>query len=225
MNRKQFFLLTIIVLVVVAYLVGGGQEALNIHSYQDMYQESPQVTLIVFFLIFFLGTALSLPLYGILATLSGVIFGNIIGFPLALLAGSLGGTLAYFSSRFILHDVVQNRFGDRLRVINRGLVRDGTFYLFSLRMIAVIPFWLLNLLMGLTPVTGTKFFLATMSGMAPITLILVYFGSQVGNIEQFSIREVLSPGLLFSLALLALLPFITRTIVRLVQRQKNDVTD
>lgn len=225
MNTKQFFLLTVILLVVVAYLVGGGQEALNIHSYQGMYQESPQLTLIVFFLIFFLGTALSLPLYGILATLSGVIFGNIIGFPLALLAGTMGGTLAYFSSRIILHDVIQNRFGDRLHVLNQGMVRDGAFYLFSLRMIAVIPFWLLNLLMGLTPVTAAKFFLATLTGMVPITLILVYFGSQVGNIEQFSIREVLSPGLLLSLLLLALLPFMTRAIVRLVQRHKNHVSD
>jgi uncharacterized membrane protein YdjX (TVP38/TMEM64 family) len=214
-------LLSVILLVVVAYLAAGGEEVFHIDTYQDMYQESPLATAIAFFMFFLLGTAMSLPLFGILSTISGVIFGALIGFPLALLACTLGGTLAYLTSRYILHDLIQGRFGDHLVELNKGIEKDGAFYVFGLRMIPVIPFWLINLLIGLTPITTVKYFFATLTGMIPLTVILVYFGSQIGSIESFSLRALFSPGLLLSLALLAALPFATRAIVSLVQRQRK----
>jgi uncharacterized membrane protein YdjX (TVP38/TMEM64 family) len=220
-NRKQFTLLFTIVAVVTAYLIAGGEDLLNIRVYQVRYQESPLATSVVFFLVFLLGTALSLPVSGFLSVLAGFIFGNIVGFPLALLACAFGGTLAYLTSRYILHDLIQRRFGDQLFVINKGIKKDGAFYVFSLRMIPVIPFWLLNLLIGLTPMSASRFFVATFTGMMPITLILVYFGGRVGSIESISPRAIFTPGLLLSLALLASLPFIARRIVNLIQRRRD----
>ena len=104
--------------------------------------------------------------------------------------------------------------------INRGIEREGAFYLFSLRMIAVIPFWLLTLLMGVTPIGIWRFFLATAAGMLPIVVVLVHFGTQLGAIESFSLRSVFTPGLLTALALLGILPFATRRLVALIKRSR-----
>jgi len=150
MNRKQLALLLTIVLVLATYLTRGGEDMLNTQSYQALYQSAPLTTGLLFFLVFLLGTAFSLPACGVLSIATGIIFGHAVGIPLALLASSIGGTLAFLSSRFLLHDLIQRRFAVHYQVVNRGIEKEGAFYVFSLRMIPVIPFWMLNLLMGLT---------------------------------------------------------------------------
>jgi uncharacterized membrane protein YdjX (TVP38/TMEM64 family) len=107
-------------------------------------------------------------------------------------------------------------------VINKGIEKEGAFYLFGLRMVPVIPFWLLNLLVGMTSMRAPVFFIATLSGMVPITLILVYTGSQLGDIETFSLAAIFTPGLILSLCLLAAFPFLARIIVKFVRRFANN---
>lgn len=221
MNRKQLALLLTIILVIGTYIVMGGEQVLDAQSYQRLYQQSPVNTAIVFFLVFLFATAFSLPACGVLSVASGIVFGHWIGTPLALLACSMGGTLAFLSSRYLLHDLIQQRFAVQFKVVNRGIEKEGAFYVFSLRMIPVIPFWLLNLLMGLTGMSPLRFGLATFAGMVPITVILVHFGAQLGAVESFSFGAIFTPGLIFSLALLATMPFIARGVLGLIQRHRS----
>lgn len=220
MKRRKIALLVAIVVIVGVYFSAGGEELLDPKAYQALYRQSPVATTLVFFLAYLAGTAFSLPVTGVLSVVAGIIFGHLVGIPMALFACTIGGTLAYLSSRYILHDVIQRRFATHLIGINSGVEKDGPFYLFGLRMIPVIPFWLLNLLMGLTRMKTAQFFIATLTGMVPITLVLVHFGTELGAIESFSLRAMFTPGLLFALALLGAMPFIAKGIVGLVKNRK-----
>ena len=215
----------LIATVIVLYFVAGGDQFLSIRLYQGLFDQSPARTAGVFFLIFLVGTSCSLPVAGVLSVVSGIIFGPVTGFLISLVAGTLGGTIALFSTRFIFHDLIKRRFSVHLDVINKGIEKEGAFYLFGLRMVPVIPFWLLNLLVGMTSMRIPVFFIATLSGMIPITLILVYAGSQLGNIETFSMAAIFTPGLILSLCLLATFPFLARAIVRITRRFANRNTD
>ena len=225
MTRNQWLLLTIIGAVIAAYVLGDGERLLDPSLYHEMFRQRPATTVLVFFTVFLLGTAFSLPVTGALSVVSGIIFGDLIGIPLALMASTIGGTIGFLFSRYMLHALVQQRFAVHLGVINRGVEKDGMFYLVSMRMIPVIPFWLLNLLMGLTPLTTARFFLATLVGMLPIIAILVHFGAQLGAVKSFTIEEIFTPGLLLSMALLATLPFLMKALVKVIERRRGQTTD
>ncbi len=218
MPVKKLALAGLIVTVIVLYFAGGGDQYLSIRLYQNLFDQSPVRTAAVFFLVYFIGTSCSLPVTGVLSVVSGIIFGPVTGFLISLVASTLGGTVALFSTRFLFHDLIKRRFSVHLDVINKGIEKEGAFYLFGLRMVPVIPFWLLNLLVGLTSMRVSIFFIATLSGMVPIILILVYAGSQLGSIESFSMAAIFTPGLILSLCLLAAFPFLARAIVRVTRR-------
>ena len=224
MNKKQIALITLIISVITCYFIFGGAQLLNPKYYQSLYQESPVYTALGFFAIYFLSTAFSLPASGVLSIATGIIFGRLIGLPLALLACSLGGTLAFLSSRYLFHDFIEERFSKQYHQVNSGVKRDGAFYVFSLRMVPVIPFWLLNLLMGLTKIKTNHFYFATLTGMVPLTAILVHFGAELGALESYSLSAVFTPGMIAALALLGLLPFVTRWLLRLI-KNRNLVND
>ena len=225
MPVKKLALAGLIVTVIILYFAGGGDQYLSIRLYQDLFDQSPVRTAAVFFLVYFIGTSCSLPVTGVLSVVSGIIFGPVTGFLISLVASTLGGTVALFSTRFLFHDLIKRRFSVHLEVINKGLNKEGAFYLFGLRMVPVIPFWLLNLLVGLTSMRVSIFFIATLGGMVPIILILVYAGSQLGNIESFSMAAIFTPGLILSLCLLAAFPFLARAIVRVTRRFANSNAD
>ena len=130
---------------------------------------------------------------------------------------TLGGTVALYSTRYLFHDLIKKRFTSQLEVINKGIEKEGALYLFGLRMIPVIPFGLLNLLIGLTSMRVPVFMLATLCGMVPVILILAYTGSQLGNLDSFDLSAIFTPGLLLSLALLASFPFLAKAIVTLTR--------
>jgi uncharacterized membrane protein YdjX (TVP38/TMEM64 family) len=222
MPVKKLALATLIAAIVILYFAGGGDELLSIRVYQDLYDQSPVRTAIVFFLIYFVGTSCSLPVSGALSVASGLVFGLFTGFLISLVASTLGGTIALFSTRFLFHDLIKRRFAVHLDVINKGIEKEGAFYLFGLRMVPVIPFWLLNLLVGLTSMRVHLFFIATLSGMIPITLILAYTGSQLGSIETFSMAAIFQPGLILSLTLLAAFPFLARFLIKLTRRYTSN---
>ena len=221
MPVKKLALAALLATVVILYFAGGGDQFLSIRLYQDLFDQSPVRTAAVFFIIYFVGTSCSLPVSGALSVASGIVFGLFTGFLISLVASTLGGTIALFSTRYLFHDLIKRRFSVHLDVINKGIEKEGAFYLFGLRMVPVIPFWLLNLLVGMTSMQATVFFVATLCGMVPITLILVYTGSQLGDIETFSLSAIFTPGLILSLFLLAAFPFLARAIVRFVRRFAN----
>ena len=213
MPVKKLALAVFIAAVVILYFLGGGEKYLNFEIYQELFERSPIATAAIFFMVLLLGTACSLPVTGVLAVASGIVFGAVTGFFISLTASTLGGTVALYSSRILLHDLVSRRFTAQLAVINRGVEKEGAFYLFGLRMIPVVPFWLLNLLMGLTSMRVPIFMLATMLGMVPVLVILAFTGSQLGEVESFSLAAIFTPGLILSLALLASFPFLAKFIV------------
>jgi len=218
MPVKKIALAAFIATIIILYFVGGGEKYLSIHLYQDLFAQSPIATAAVFFVVFFVGTSFSLPVTGALTVASGIVFGAVNGFAISLLASTLGGTVALYSTRYILHDLVKRRFPGQVDVVNKGIEKEGAFYLFGLRMIPVIPFWLLNLVIGLTSMRVPIFMLATLGGMVPVMLILAYAGSQLGSIETFSMAAIFTPGLILSLTLLGSFPFLAKAIVGYARR-------
>ena len=218
MPVKKIALAAFIVAMVILYFIGGGEKYLSIDLYQDIYEHSLIFTIAVFFTVFFVGTSCSLPVAGVLSVASGIVFGAVTGFFVSLLAATLGGTVALYSTRYLFHDLVKRRFPGQIDMVNKGIDKEGAFYLFGLRMIPVIPFGVLNLLMGLTSMPVPVFMLASLFGMVPVFLILTYTGSQLGDIETFSMAAVFTPGVILSLALLASFPFLARAIVGIIRR-------
>ncbi|MDQ3269603.1 MAG: FAD-dependent oxidoreductase [Pseudomonadota bacterium] len=165
-----------------------------------------------FFLLYVLVTAVSLPGAAILTLAGGAIFGMLQGTILASFASSVGATLAFMASRFVLRDSLRRRYGERLKAFDEGIERDGAFYLFTLRLVPVVPFFLVNLLAGLTGLKTRVFYLVSQVGMLPGTIAYVYAGTQLARIE--SPGDVLSPGLIAAFAVLGLLPLIMRFFTR-----------
>ncbi|MGE0858787.1 MAG: FAD-dependent oxidoreductase [Gammaproteobacteria bacterium] len=170
------------------------------------------------FLIYVGVTALSIPGAAVLTLACGALFGLAWGTVLVSFASTLGATLAFLTARYLLHGAVQSRYGHRLAAIDRGVRRDGPSYLLMLRLLPVAPFVLVNLLMALTSIRLRDFVLFSQLGMLPATVVYVNAGTQLAGIERLS--DVASPGLIASLALLAMLPFVAKAIVGLRRRQR-----
>ena len=225
MPLKKLALALVIATIILLYFVGGGEKYFSIDLYQGLFERSPVATAAVFFSVFFIATSCSLPVTAILTLAGGIVFGTLTGFSLSLAATTLGGTVALYSTRFLFYDLVKRRFTGQIEMVNKGIEKEGAFYLFGLRMIPVIPFWLLNLVMGLTSMRVPIFMLATFCGMMPVLLILTYTGDELGDIESFSFAEVFSPDLILALCLLASFPLLAKLLVKFVQRyvsRKNE---
>ena len=188
------------------------------HDFQQFYAEHRFITLLTYFLIYVVVTALSLPGAAVMTLAGGALFGLWSALLLVSFASSIGATLAFLASRFLLHDWVQQRFGARLKAINAGVARDGAFYLFSLRLVPVFPFFVINLVMGLTPLRTPLFYLVSQLGMLPGTLVYVNAGTQLGQLE--SAGGILSPGLLLSFALLGIFPLLAKKGLDILQARK-----
>jgi pyruvate/2-oxoglutarate dehydrogenase complex dihydrolipoamide dehydrogenase (E3) component/uncharacterized membrane protein YdjX (TVP38/TMEM64 family) len=174
------------------------------------YQAHPVATLAVFFVVYVAVTALSIPGATVLTLAAGAMFGLWVGLVLASFASSIGATLAFLASRYLLRDSVQSRFGKQLAPINEGVKRDGALYLLTLRLVPVFPFFVINLLMGLTPIPARRFYWVSQLGMLAGTAVYVNAGTQLAAIQ--SLRDVVSPGLLLSFALLGVFPLIGKAI-------------
>lgn len=175
---------------------------------QQSYQAEPLFVIGMYVAAYIVMAALSLPGATVMTLAGGAIFGLGIGVPVVLVSATIGATLAFWAARYVLRDAVQRRFGDRLETINKGLERDGVFYLFSLRLVPVFPFFLINLLMGLTTLRSTTFFWVSLAGMLAGTAVYVNAGTQLAAITHSS--DVMSPGLIISFAVLAFFPWLAR---------------
>jgi pyruvate/2-oxoglutarate dehydrogenase complex dihydrolipoamide dehydrogenase (E3) component/uncharacterized membrane protein YdjX (TVP38/TMEM64 family) len=178
----------------------------------------PGLTAGIFFAVYVAVTGLSLPGAAILTLAGGAIFGLLWGAVIVSFASTLGATLAFLVARFALRDWVQSQFGVRLKAINAGIEKEGGFYLFTLRLIPIFPFFVVNLVMGLTPIRAWTFCWVSQIGMLAGTLVYVNAGTQVARID--SLRGILSPGLLISFALLGVFPLIAQKIVSAVKARR-----
>jgi pyruvate/2-oxoglutarate dehydrogenase complex dihydrolipoamide dehydrogenase (E3) component/uncharacterized membrane protein YdjX (TVP38/TMEM64 family) len=187
-------------------------------SFAQSYADNPVLVIGIFSLVYVLSTALSLPGAALLTLLGGALFGVVTGVVVVSFASAIGATLAFLGSRFLLRDWVLARFGDRLKAINEGVEKDGAFYLFSLRLIPVVPFFVINLAMGLTPIRTWTYYWVSQLGMFLGTLVYVNAGTQLAQIE--SLGDIASPGLIASFAALGLFPWIARSIMSLIKRRR-----
>ncbi len=174
-------------------------------------QHHPLLTIGLYFLAYVVVTGLSLPGAAVMTLLGGAIFGLLWGTLIVSFASTIGATLAFLASRLLFRDTVQQRFGDRLRAVNRGVARDGAFYLFALRLVPVFPFFAINLLMGLTPIRTWTFYWVSQIGMLAGTLVYVNAGTQLARLD--SLDGIRSPAILGSFALLAIFPFIAKRVL------------
>lgn len=187
-------------------------------AFLDFYAANHFVTLAVYFCVYVLVTALSLPGATVMTLAGGAVFGLATGFVVISFASTIGATLAFLIARFVLRDVVQTKFADKLKAINTGIEREGDFYLFTLRLIPLFPFFVINLVMGLTPMKAWRFYLVSQIGMLPGTIVYVNAGSQLGALESLS--GILSPALILSFVLLGLFPLLAKKTVEFIKARR-----
>jgi len=183
-----------------------------------LYAEHPLMVVLGYGAIYILATSLSLPGAAVLTLAGGALLGLWTGVITVSFASSIGATLACIVSRFILRDWVQSKFGDRLKPVNDGIEKEGAFYLFTLRLIPIFPFWLINLLMGLTKMPLRRFYWVSQVGMLPATIVYVNAGKELAKIESLS--GILSPGLIISFAALGIFPLAAKKILSLYRRKR-----
>ncbi len=187
-------------------------------SFAALYETAPLAVIGVYFLIYVAVTALSLPGAVVMTLAGGALFGLWVGLLVVSFASSIGATLAFLASRLLLRDWVQGRFGDRLAAVNAGIAKDGAFYLFTLRLVPLFPFFVINLLMGLTPIKTRTYYWVSQVGMLAGTLVFVNAGTQLAKLDSLS--GILSPALLGSFALLGVFPLLAKQLVAIVQARK-----
>ncbi|WP_419779700.1 TVP38/TMEM64 family protein [Maridesulfovibrio sp.] len=188
-------------------------------EFQAFYDQNPFWTIASFFLIYVLVVGINLPGATVLGLAGGAMFGFTIGVLVISFASTIGATMASFFSRYLLRDYVQRKFGDRLDKVNQGIEKEGAFYLFTMRLIPVIPFVVINLVMGLTNMRLRTFYWVSQLGMLPGTMVYVNAGKELGQIDSLS--GIVQPGVLISFVLLGLFPLVVKKVVGLVKSRRN----
>ncbi len=191
-------------------------------KFEIMYAEHRATVIAGYMVIYILATSLSLPGAVVLTLAGGALFGLWVGTLVVSFSSAIGATLACLVSRFLLRDLVQSRFGDKLSTVDRGIEKDGAFYLFTLRLIPVFPFFVINLVMGLTKLPLLTFYWVSQLGMFPGTLVYVNAGKELAKIDSPS--GILSPGVIFSFVLLGLFPITAKKILAFY-KSKRRLTD
>lgn len=228
MNKKmtsRVFLILAVISVVILYQWFDLGQYLSLESLKNRqsdlqlyYDQNPAEVIGLFSLIYVISTALSLPGATILTLAAGAIFGVLTGLIIVSFASTIGATLAFLASRFLFRDAIQNKFQDKLVSINQGIQKEGAFYLFTLRLVPLFPFFLINLVMGLTPLPVMTYFFVSQIGMLPGTLVYVNAGTQLAKID--SLKGILSPAILLSFFLIGILPLISKWIIGIFKSRK-----
>jgi uncharacterized membrane protein YdjX (TVP38/TMEM64 family) len=218
MSHARIQLLVGMAVVTVSFYYFDLQHLLTLESLKSQQQSismyratHPFMASIIYALLYIVITGLSLPGATILTLAGGAIFGLLWGTLIVSFASSIGATLAFLAARFLFRDTVHNKFGDRLKSIEAGIARDGAFYLFTLRLVPLFPFFVINLVMGLTQLKTHTFYWVSQVGMLAGTLVYANAGTQLAKIESLS--GILSPALVGSFALLGIFPLIAKKFV------------
>ena len=183
------------------------------------YEQNPMLVLGSYFLSYVVMTAFSLPGAVWMTLGGGAFFGLLTGTFVVSFASTIGATLAMLISRFLLRDWVQGRFKQQMKTINSGIQKDGGFYLFTLRLLPVVPFFVINMVMGLTPLRTSTFYWVSQLGMLPGTLVYINAGSELAKIE--SLGDILSPTLIGSFVLLGIFPLLVKKIISIIETKRG----
>ncbi|MEG3080747.1 FAD-dependent oxidoreductase [Halomonas sp. 5021] len=225
MTRQRILMAALLIVAIGAFFLTGAHQWFTLDTlkayqsdFQAAFSQSPWQVAGIFFAVYVVMTALSLPGATLLTLLGGTLFGLGWGLLIISFASTLGATLAFLLSRFLFRQAIEKRFPRQFESVNRGVERDGALYLFTLRLVPVFPFFMINLVMGLTRIKTVTFYWVSQVAMLPGTAIYVNAGGQLGELE--SLGGIISPTLLASFALLAIFPWIARRIVLLVQKRK-----
>ena len=220
MTKGKLTVLAVIVALVAAFFVLDLRQYFSIEYFQSQraaieanFQANPVQTALIYFVIYVAATGLSLPGAAILTLVGGAIFGLFGGVVIISFASSIGATLAFLASRYVLRDWVQGKFGDKLKPINDGVAREGAFYLFALRLVPAFPFFVINLVMGLTPIRTWTYYWVSQVGMLAGTIAYVYAGTQLG---QFRI----SAGLVAAFVILGIFPIAAKKVLDALKARK-----
>ena len=222
---KKAILVLLFIAAVASYFLFDLGQYLSLENFKAQQAEiiaaknaNPALYAAGFFLIYVAVTGLSIPGAAIMTLIAGALFGLVLGTVIVSFASTIGATLAFLGSRYVLRDWVQSKFGERLKAIDDGLAKDGAFYLFTLRLIPVFPFFVINLLMGLTRIKTLTFFWVSQLGMLAGTIVFVNAGTQISQIESTS--GLLSPTLIGSFVALALFPWAAKGLLAMVNRRR-----
>jgi len=225
MTKSKLILFAIIAILMTLFFSFDLQQYLSLESFQaqradiiNYYVLNPWETILIFLAIYVIVTGLSLPGATILTLAAGAIFGVVNGTIIVSFASTIGATLAFLVSRYLFKDFVQQRFKQQLGPINRGIEKDGAFYLLALRLVPAFPFFVINLVMALTPIKTWKFYWVSQIGMLAGTIVYVNAGTQIAQLESLS--GILSPSLIFSFALLGIFPLIAKKILDYIKARK-----
>lgn len=225
MPFRKLALMTTIGLAIAAFFAFDLGQYLNLQTLKDQHAaieafqaNNPLSSVAIYFVVYVIVTALSFPGAALLTLAGGAMFGLLWGTVIVSFASSIGATLAFLMSRFLLRDWVSRRFGQRLAAIDEGVKREGAFYLFTLRLVPAFPFFLVNLLFGLTGMKTQVYYWTSQVGMLAGTVVYVNAGTQLAKLDSLS--GILSPGLLGSFALLGFFPLIARRLVEIVRMNK-----
>jgi len=187
-------------------------------KFAHLYAEHRLMVILGYGVLYVLATSLSLPVAAVMTLAGGALFGLWTGTITVSFASTIGATLACVASRFLLRDWVQTKFGEKLKTVNDGIEKEGAFYLFTLRLVPIFPFWLINLVMGLTKMPLRRFYWVSQVGMLPATIVYVNAGKELAKIETLS--GILSPGLIISFAVLGIFPIAAKKMLSFYQRKK-----
>ena len=215
---KKLLIIAALAAIITALVIFDAQQYLTPDFYQQLFSEQPLLTGAIFFGVYVVATALSIPGAAALTLIGGAIFGLGWGLLLISFASSIGATLAFLMTRLLLKDWVQAKFGSYLSTINKGVEKDGAFYLFTLRLIPVVPFFVINLVMGLMPIKARTFYWVSQVGMLAGTAVYVNAGAQLGQLDELSFSGIMTPSLLGSFVLLAIFPWVARTLINKVKK-------
>ena len=222
---KKALLALLFIAAVASYFLFDLGQYLSLENFKAQQAEivaaknaNPALYIAGFFLIYVAVTGLSIPGAAIMTLIAGALFGLVLGTIIVSFASSIGATLAFLGSRYVLRDWVRSKFGERLKAIDDGLAKDGAFYLFTLRLIPVFPFFVINLLMGLTRIKTLTYFWVSQLGMLAATIVFVNAGTQISRIESTS--GLLSPMVIGSFVALALFPWAAKALLGLVNRRR-----
>jgi uncharacterized membrane protein YdjX (TVP38/TMEM64 family) len=186
----------------------------------SIYRESPVASVLVFSLVYVAATALSFPGAAVLTLGGASVFGFWVSLVAISFASTVGATLAFMGARYVFRDWVARRFMEPMRRVDEGVRKDGLFYLFSLRLVPVVPFFLVNLLMGLTRMPTRTYYWVSQVGMLPGTAVYVYAGQELGRIRTTA--DIFSPGLVAAFVLLAVFPWMTRSALAWYRGRRMD---
>ncbi|CCO24473.1 TVP38/TMEM64 family protein [Maridesulfovibrio hydrothermalis] len=224
--KKKILILILLILVTVLFFAFDLDRFLTLEymknsrqEFQNYYAQNPVSTVLGFFLIYVVVVGVNLPGASVLGLAGGALFGFTTAVITISFASTIGATFACFFSRYLFRDYVQRKFGERLEKVNKGIQEEGSFYLFTLRLIPAVPFVVINLIMGLTPMKLRTFYWVSQIGMLPGTMVYVNAGKELGKIDSLS--GIVQPSLILSFAALGLFPLLVKKAVAVVKARRS----